>query len=85
MAGMYGMKKKGNKKWPTPRQKVIHNPIPTSFFCSVMCSLSYIRQIIDQIHLHMLRILKRNKEVGMGKYECVSTGTVSILRWIILR
>ena len=26
------MKKKGNKKMPTPRQKVIHNPIPTSLF-----------------------------------------------------
>ena len=23
------MKKKSNKKWPTPRQKVIYNPIPT--------------------------------------------------------
>ena len=28
------MKKKGNKKMPTPRQKVINNPIPTSLFCS---------------------------------------------------
>ena len=28
------MKKKGNKKMPTPRQKVIHNPIPTSLFLS---------------------------------------------------
>ena len=26
------MKKKRNKKMPTPRQKVIHNPIPTSLF-----------------------------------------------------
>ena len=26
------MKKEGNKKMPTPRQKVIHNPIPTSLF-----------------------------------------------------
>ena len=25
------MKKEGNKKMPTPRQKAIHNPIPTSF------------------------------------------------------
>ena len=24
------MKKKGNKKMPTPRHKLIHNPIPTS-------------------------------------------------------
>ena len=28
------MKKEGNKKMPTPRQKVIHNPIPTSLFLS---------------------------------------------------
>ena len=27
------MKKKGNKKMPTPRYKLIHNPIPTSLFC----------------------------------------------------
>ena len=26
------MKKKGNKKMATPRQKVIDKPIPTSFF-----------------------------------------------------
>ena len=30
--GMSGHEKKGNKKMPTPRQKVIHNPIPTSLF-----------------------------------------------------
>ena len=28
------MKKKGNKKIPTPRHKLIHNPIPTSLFLS---------------------------------------------------
>ena len=28
------MKKKGNKKMPTPRHKLIHNPIPTSLFLS---------------------------------------------------
>ena len=33
MMGCQVMKKKGNKKMPTPRQKVIHNPIPTSLFC----------------------------------------------------
>ena len=27
------MKKKGNKKMPSPRHKLIHNPIPTSLFC----------------------------------------------------
>ena len=28
------MKKKGNKGMPTPKQKLIHNPIPTSLFLS---------------------------------------------------
>ena len=28
------MKKKGNKKMPTPRHKLTHNPIPTSLFLS---------------------------------------------------
>ena len=28
------MKKKGNKRMPTPKQKLIHNPIPTSLFLS---------------------------------------------------
>ena len=31
--GMSGHEKKGNKKMPTPRHKLIHNPIPTSLFC----------------------------------------------------
>ena len=30
-------------------------------------------------------MLKQNKDVGMGKYERVSAGTVSILHRIILR
>ena len=30
--GMSVHEKKGNKKMPTPRHKLIHNPIPTSLF-----------------------------------------------------
>ena len=33
------MKKKGNKGKPTPKQKLIHNPIPTSSFLSDMFML----------------------------------------------
>ena len=36
MKGDVGMslhEKERNKKMPTPRHKVTHNPIPTSFFC----------------------------------------------------
>ena len=29
------MKKEGNKKMPTPRQKLVHSPIPTSLFIHV--------------------------------------------------
>ena len=35
------MKKKGNKKMPTPRHKLIHNPIPTSLFISSPQCISY--------------------------------------------
>ena len=31
--GMSSHEKKGNKKMPSPRHKLIHNPIPTSLFC----------------------------------------------------
>ena len=31
------MKKKGNKKMPSPRHKLIHNPIPTSLFGFKIC------------------------------------------------
>ena len=37
MKGDVGMSSQGNKKMPTPRQKVIHNPIPTSLFLSIPC------------------------------------------------
>ena len=33
------MRKKGNKRMPTPKQKLIYNPIPTSLFLSDMCLL----------------------------------------------
>ena len=45
MKGDVGMslhEKERNKKMPTPRHKVTHNPIPTSLFCFNMlfvCSL----------------------------------------------
>ena len=47
------MKKKGNKRMPTPKQKLIHNPIPTSLFIvsllvkkvSIVPAKSYKQQI----------------------------------------
>ena len=34
--GMSLHEKERNKKMPTPRHKVTHNPIPTSLFCFIM-------------------------------------------------
>ena len=67
------MKKKGNKKMPTPRYKLIHNPIPTSLFCLkfrlfVVNALgkektsSHRINYIHEIHYR----LERSKDVGMG-------------------
>ena len=42
MKGDVGMslhEKGRNKKMPTPRHKVTHNPIPTSLFCFNICCL----------------------------------------------
>ena len=59
------MKKKGNKKMPTPRHKLIHNPIPTSLF-----SILFVRQRNNIITLNWLYEihcgLERNKDEGMG-------------------
>ena len=49
------MKKKGNKKMPTPREKVIHNPIPTSFFILLVQSpemFSLRRAHVGIMHAH---------------------------------
>ena len=42
MSGEVGMswhEKEGNKKWPTPRQKVIHNPIVGTCWAYVQLEL----------------------------------------------
>ena len=36
------MKKEGNKKMPTPRHKVTHNPIPTSLLTVPVLTRSYL-------------------------------------------
>ena len=63
------MKKEGNKKMPTPRQKVIHNPIPTSLFLS-----SPYPFYVGIVHIMLFCIVfslysnsfEHNKDVGMG-------------------
>ena len=62
------MIRKGNEKMPTRRQKVIHNPIPTSLFCSKLL-LFYIRRentyIVQKAqlnaHIKWVKILKEKR------------------------
>ena len=50
------MKKKGNKKMPTPRHKLIHNPIPTSLFLSspqcISCSQFNVKMFFLCLIIH---------------------------------
>ena len=66
------MKKKGNKKMPTPRLKLIHNPIPTSLFLSrpqyILCQQFDVKVFsLPNAHSKQTnKILKQNNDVGMG-------------------
>ena len=79
MKGDVGMslhEKERNKKMPTPRHKVTHNPIPTSLFCFNMLFVCLfvcyecIRQsnilTSNCLHENVRCSLGRNKDVGMG-------------------
>ena len=44
----YHQEKERNKKMPTPRHKVTHNPIPTSLFCFNIVCYECIRQSKQQ-------------------------------------
>ena len=73
MKGDVGMslhEKERNKKMPTPRHKVTHNPIPTSLTC---CFYECIRQSKQHniltsncLHENVRCSLGKNKDVGMG-------------------
>ena len=71
--GMSLHKKKRDKKMPTPRQKVIHNPIPTSLLkilihfmvigiCTSVCIALF---VVFSLHIK-INSFKKNKDVGMG-------------------
>ena len=76
------MIKKGNKKMPTPRQKVIHNPIHTLH----LCFLTHFMKAFGYRYVLCFFVLfsaytkrqQQNKDVGMGKYEHVSAGMVKM-------
>ena len=62
------MKKKGNKGMPTPKQKLIHNPIPTSLFLSDMFLLldEESASTIDSFLTKSMFTQTNNKAVWMG-------------------
>ena len=74
--GMSLHEKERNKKMPTPRHKVTHNPIPTSLFALTFCLFvcyESIRQSKQHniltsncLHENVRCSLGRNKDVGMG-------------------
>ena len=60
------MKKKGNKRMPTPKQKLIHNPIPKSLFVVCVNILLVKRyQLCPQYLTNNKYISERNKDVVM--------------------
>ena len=67
--GMSPHEKKANKRMPTPKQKLIHNPIPTSLF--VFCvNILLVKKvsILPAVSLSKTTdsyISERNKDVGM--------------------
>ena len=77
MKGDVGMslhEKGRNKKMPTPRHKVTHNPIPTSLFlqdhnmqaigCQDVVLFALPNAFITNKQIN--NMLKQNKDVGMG-------------------
>ena len=71
--GCQVMKKKGNKKMPSPRHKLIHNPIPTSLpilcrnlYISVYCDFFVLYNVFSLRYNKYSNSSEHNKDVGMG-------------------
>ena len=62
------MKKKGNKRMPTPKQKLIHNPIRTSLFFSdiYLLFVRYCGNKYDTFLTKSVLTQTTKKDVGMG-------------------
>ena len=63
------MKKKGNKRMPTPQQKLIYDPIPTSLFLSDIYLLFvryYCGHNYDTFLTKSMFTQTTKKDVGMG-------------------
>ena len=68
--GMSVHEKEMNKKMPTPRYKLNHNPIPTSLFLSSPQCISYSQFNVKMFFLCLMHSQQTNKiqnrDVGMG-------------------
>ena len=66
------MKKKGNKKMPTPaRQEVIGNPISTSLFLSYIATCNMHSSVLSRYLTYNLRINGKTFEVNVYLQELI--------------
>ena len=73
--GMSHHEKEGNKKMPTPRQKIIHNPIPTSLYFNlflVMNACAYTNYRIDVYIAKLVSSILRQRcrDGVMNEFRC---------------
>ena len=70
------MKKKGNKKMPRPRQEIIDNPIPTSFFMCYAAVLLFVGtgDVILRTPVNAYTIEKND----VGRYSITHKGIATI-------
>ena len=73
MKGDVGMslhEKERNKKMPTPRHKVTHNPIPTSLFLPRLQHTFSCRQLDVKMLCCLLCLMQTNKQHVKAKQRC---------------
>ena len=73
MKGDVGMslhEKERNKKMPTPRHKVTHNPIPTSLFLPRLQRTFSCRQLDVKMLCCLLCLMQTNKQHVKAKQRC---------------
>ena len=68
--------KERNKKMPTPRHKVTHNPIPTSLFLPRPQHNIFRRQLDVKMLCCLLCLMQTNKQHVKAKQRC-SDGVMS--------
>ena len=68
--GMSLLEKGRNKKMPTPRHKVTHNPIPTSLFLPRPQHNTFRRQLDVKMLCCLLFLMQTNKQHIKAKQRC---------------